>query len=172
MLEEASHALAEISRALSNPLIAVGVVVGAVVLGTSGWFAARRWAWRPVPSVCAGLSLGVVLGVTFSRTLPDWAGRDEFCRVNGFSLHGSAELLNALLLVPLVFFAVLATRRPLAVAVSGVALSAMIEIVQPLTRRGLCEMQDFLNNSTGAVVAAVLAAGLVALDRRDRVAAR
>lgn len=59
--------------------------------------------------------------MTFSRTLPDWAGRDGFCHVNGFSLHGSAELLNDLLFMPLVFFAVLATRRPVAVLVSAVA---------------------------------------------------
>ncbi|SDG03912.1 VanZ like family protein [Lentzea fradiae] len=172
VVEEAWYALLQISEALSNPLIAAGVVLGAVALGAGGWFAAVRCGWRPVPSVLAGISLGVVLGVTFSRTLPDWAGRDQFCQLNGFSLNGSAELLNALLFVPLVFCAVLATRRPLAVAVSGVALSAVIEIVQPLTRRGLCETQDFLNNSAGAVVAAALAAGVVVLERRRRAVAR
>lgn len=158
--------LNEVLSALSNPLIAGGVVIGAVAFGLGARWLARRNGWRPVPSVLAGISLGVVLGVTFSRTLPDWAGREEFCHLNGFSLHGSSEVLNALLFVPLVFFAVLATRRPLAVLGAAVALSAVIEIVQPLTRRGLCETQDFLNNSFGAVVAAVLAAGVVALGRR------
>jgi hypothetical protein len=165
--------LGEVLRALSNPLIAVGVVVGIIVLGPAGWFAARRYRWRPVPSVLAGISLGVVLGVTFSRTLPDWAGRDGFCHINAFSLTGSSELLNAVLFVPLVFFAVLATRRPLPVLVSAIALSAAIEVVQQLTRRGLCETQDFLNNSAGAVVATAAAAAVVAVvQRRGTVAAR
>ncbi|WP_434445489.1 VanZ family protein [Lentzea sp. E54] len=171
MLDQVWWALEAIAHALANPLIAAGVVAGAVVLGAGAWFAARRYRWRPVPSVLAGISLGVVLGVTFSRTLPDWAGQ-EFCQLNGFSLRGSAELLNALLFVPLVFCAVLATHRPLAVAASAVALSAVIEIVQPLTRRGLCETQDFFNNSAGAVVAAALAAGVLVLERRRRVVAR
>lgn len=171
MLDQVWWAFDEVFSALSNPLIAGGVVVGGVALGFGGRLAARRAGWRPVPSALAGISLGVVLGVTFSRTLPDWAGRDAFCQFNGFSLHGSAELLNALLFVPLVFCAVLATRRPVAVLVSAVALSAAVEVVQPLTRRGLCETQDFLNNSAGAVAAAVLAAGVLAAHRR-RAAAR
>ncbi|ANZ41555.1 hypothetical protein BBK82_42005 [Lentzea guizhouensis] len=172
MLDKVGWAVGAVLGALSNPLIAGGVVAGAVVLGTGGWFAARRFWWRPVPSVLAGISLGVVLGVTFSRTLPDWAGRDEFCQLNGFSLHGSAELLNAMLFVPLVFFAVLATRRPLAVLGLAIALSAVVEVLQPLTRRGLCETQDFLNNSAGAVVAAVVAAGVLALGRRPAAVVR
>jgi VanZ like family. len=155
--------------ALSNPLIACGVVAGA--LGTGGRGAVRGAEVRVAAgsAVMAGISLGVVLGVTFSRTLPEWAGK-EFCHLNGFSLHGATELLNALLFVPLVFCAVLATRRPLAVLGSAVALSAVIEIVQPLTRRGLCETQDFFNNSAGAVVAAALAAGVLALRDRAKAA--
>ncbi|USX54900.1 VanZ family protein [Lentzea sp. HUAS12] len=166
-----SSVVGEIGRALENPLIAGGLLVGAVVLGLGAGFAARRFGWRPVPAVFAGIFLGVVLGVTLSRAVPDWAQwpGHEFCHVNGFSLNGSGELLNALLFVPLVWCAVLATRRPLAVAVSAVALSASIEVVQPLIGRGLCETQDFLNNSAGAVVAAVAAAGYLVL--RDRTAA-
>lgn len=161
--------LDQIVQALASPLIAGGVVFGGVALGFVARYAARRYGWRPVPSVLAGISLGIVLGVTFSRTLPDWAGREEFCHLNGFSLHGSSELLNALLFVPLVFFAVLATRRPVVVTVAAVALSAVIEIAQPLTRRGLCETQDFFNNSAGAVVAALVAVGVL-MVRRSAVA--
>ncbi|MFD5828484.1 VanZ family protein [Lentzea sp. NPDC060358] len=170
MVEQLGWVLDEVVSALSNPLIAAGVVAGIVVLGPAAWFAARRYRWRPGPAALAGISLGVVLGVTFSRTLPDWAGRDGFCHLNTFSLHGSSELLNALLFVPLVLFAVLATRKPWAVLVSAIALSAAIEVVQPLTRRGLCETQDFLNNSAGAVVAAVAAAAVLAVARRRRAA--
>jgi hypothetical protein len=156
---------------LSDPLTAGGVVVATVVLGASAWFAARRFGWRPVPSVFAGIFLGVVLALTFSRSQPSWAlVGTEFCLVNGFSLHGVSELFNALVFMPLVWCAALATRRPLAVLVSAVALSAVIEVLQPLVGRGMCETQDLFNNSAGAVVAAALAAGYVAL--RDRRAVR
>jgi hypothetical protein len=167
VLDQVRWALDAIVFVLSDPVTAGGVVVGVVVLGASGWFAARRFGWRPTFSVFAGISLGVALALTFARSLPSWAlVGTEFCLLNGFSLHGVSELFNALLFVPLVWCAVLATRRPLAVLVSAVALSAAIEVLQPLVGRGLCETQDFFNNSAGAVVAAALAAGYVALHDR------
>lgn len=169
MLDQVWWALDAIVFVFSDPLTAGGVVVGSAALGAGAWFAARRFGWRPVPSVFAGIFLGVVLAVTFSRSQPSWAlVGTQFCLLNGFSLHGVSELFNALLFVPLVWCAVLAARRPLAVLVSAVALSAAIEVLQPLIGRGLCETRDLLNNSAGAVVAAALAAGHVAL--RDRAA--
>jgi hypothetical protein len=169
VLDQVRWALDAVVFVFSDPLTVGGVVVAAVVLGTSAWFAARRLGWRPVLSVFAGISLGVVLAVTFSRSQPSWAlVGTQFCVLNGFSLHGVSELFNALLFMPLVWCAVLATRRPIAVLVSAVALSAMIEVLQPLVGRGLCETRDLLNNSAGAVVAAALAAGYLAW--RDRTA--
>ncbi len=169
MLDQVRWALDAVVFVFSDPLTAGGAVAGAVVLGVSAWFAARRFGWRPVPSVFAGIFLGVVLALTFSRSQPSWAlVGTQFCLFNGFSLHGVSELFNALLFVPPVWCAALATRRPLVVLVSAVALSAVIEVLQPLVGRGLCETQDLFNNSAGAVVAAALAAGYVAL--RDRTA--
>jgi hypothetical protein len=171
VLDQVRWALDAVVFVLSDPVTSGGVVVGAVVLGTSAWFAARRFGWRPVLSVFAGIFLGLVLALTFSRSQPSWALVGlQFCLLNGFSLDGVSELFNALLFVPLVWCAVLATRRPLAVLVSAVALSAVIEVLQPLVGRGLCETQDLFNNSAGAVVAAALAAGYLAL--RDRMAVR
>ena len=165
-------AFSTVMSTLANPLIAAGVLVGMVVLGVAGLLAARRWGWRPVPSVLAGISLGVVVGVTLSRTPPDWmrvyAVDGPFCHLSGFSLNGSNELLNVLLFMPLAFFAVLATRRALPVAVLAVGLSVLIELVQSLTNRGVCETQDLLNNTVGVVVAAGAAALLVPLTS-DRV---
>ncbi|GHH39005.1 VanZ family protein [Lentzea cavernae] len=172
MLDQVRWALDAIVFVLSDPLTAGGLVVGAVVLGASGWFAARRFGWRPVHSVFAGVLLGLVLALTFWRSQPSWAlVGTQFCVLNGFSLHGVSELFNALLFVPLVWCAALATRRPLAVMVSAVGSSALIEVLQPLVGRGLCETRDLFNNSAGAVVAAALAAGYLALrDRREVVA--
>ncbi|MCA1188746.1 MULTISPECIES: VanZ family protein [unclassified Saccharopolyspora] len=86
---------------------------------------------------------------------------EPFCQLNGFSMAGGNELSNVLLFVPLVFFAVLATRKPLVVLVSAIGLSAAIELLQVATNRGVCETQDFLNNSVGAAVAAAVAATLI-----------
>ncbi|GAA4864165.1 VanZ family protein [Saccharopolyspora cebuensis] len=165
-----------VENTLSNPLILVGMLVGVVLLGAAGLVAARRWGWRPVPSVLAGMSLGAVLGVTLSRTRPDYASmpgvrviEEPFCQLNGFSMMGGNELWNVLLFVPLVFFAVLATRRPLPVLASAIGLGVVIELVQQIANRGVCETQDLLNNVVGAVVAAAVAALLT--RRRGKEAA-
>jgi hypothetical protein len=162
--------LATVANLLATPLVAAGVLLGTVSLGLGALLAARRWRWRPVPAVLAGASLGVVLGVTLSRRRSDFdptsgiTGLDEpVCLLNGFSVDGGNELLNVLLFVPLVFFAAFATRRPVSVLGAGVGLSALIELVQTMTARGVCETQDLLNNAVGALVAAVAAAGLLAL---------
>ena len=77
MLDQVRYAVVFV---FSDPLTAGGVVVGAVVLGASGWFAARRFGWRPIPSVFAGIFLGLVLALTFSRSQPSWAlVGTEFC---------------------------------------------------------------------------------------------
>ena len=171
MVDQVRQALDAVVFVFSDPLTAGGAVAGAVVLGASGWWVARRFGWRPVPATFAGIFLGVVFALTFSRSQPGWAlVGTEFCLLNGFSLNGVSELFNGLLFVPVVWCAVLATRRPLAVLISAVALSAAIEVLQPLVGRGLCETQDLFNNSAGAVVAAALAAGYLAL--RDRTAPR
>lgn len=170
--------LAVASSVLRNPLILAGIVVGVVVAGVAGWWAAGRFGWRRGPSLGAGVSLGVALGVTMSRTLPDYAAMSgvvvaeaPFCQINGLSLQGANEVLNVLLFMPAVVFGVLAVRRVWPVLVSAVALSAVIELVQPITGRGICETQDFLNNTLGAAVAAA-AAGAVLVLRRSRVAAQ
>lgn len=71
MLDQLGWAVDAVLHELANPLIAGGMVAGAVGLGWGARLAARRYGWRPVPSVLAGIFLCVVLGVTFSRTLPD-----------------------------------------------------------------------------------------------------
>ncbi|MFT7837801.1 VanZ family protein [Saccharothrix sp. BKS2] len=173
MLEQIRWAIGAVLRFLSDPLIASGVCVGSAALGFTAWLTARRFGRRPVPAVLAGLFLGLVLGVTFSRTTSNHSGQPgvveldrTFCHINGFSLHGTNELLNAVLFMPLVLCAVLATRRPLAVFGAAAALSALIELGQPLVDRGLCETQDFLNNTAGSLAAAGVAAGLLALRKR------
>lgn len=73
--------------ALSNPLILIGTLVGLALLSTAGLMAARRWGWRPVPSVLAGASLGVVL----ARPSPAPGRTTRRCPECGWSRNRSAS---------------------------------------------------------------------------------
>jgi glycopeptide antibiotics resistance protein len=81
----------------------------------------------------------------------------------------SVEMVaNVALLFPLVYFAALATRRPLLMLAAGVALSAGIETLQALVRSlgRACTGNDWAMNSAGAAGAALLAGCTIALANR------
>ncbi|GAA1337785.1 VanZ family protein [Saccharothrix algeriensis] len=161
---------------LSRPAVVAAVFLGCVVFGTSALAVARWRGWRPAPSVLAGCGLALALAVTLARPgvldvavlTADPVGT---CLDNDFSLTGSLERLNLVMLVPFAFFATLATRRPLVVALLSAGFSGAVEVVQSATGVGVCEAQDFYNNTVGAV-AGVLAGWLVAVvaggSRGDR----
>jgi hypothetical protein len=78
------------------------------------------------------------------------------------------ELANvALFLVP-VFFAALATRRPLVMFMAGAGLSALVEALQGLipSLGRACDSYDWVVNTLGAAVGALLALGVLALAKR------
>jgi glycopeptide antibiotics resistance protein len=56
--------------------------------------------------------------------------------------------------MPFAFFATLSTRRPISVMVLSAVISGGIEITQAWTGLGVCQKQDFMNNTLGAVLAA------------------
>jgi glycopeptide antibiotics resistance protein len=70
--------------------------------------------------------------------------------------------------MPFAFFGTLATRRPITLAVVATFLSAGIEITQAWTGVGVCQKQDFLNNSVGAAIAALVAWLLLVFLGRNR----
>jgi hypothetical protein len=75
---------------------------------------------------------------------------------------------NVLMFVPVGFFAVLASRRPVVVAVIGLLAPGAIELGQVLIGGGRdCAANDWLNNATGALLGVV--AGVVALRWRATV---
>lgn len=77
---------------------------------------------------------------------------------------GRVELAaNVVLFVAPVLFAVVATRRPLLVAAAGSGLSVLVETVQALVPAlgRSCSTNDWLSNTIGVVIGAVL--GMVAL---------
>jgi hypothetical protein len=141
-------------------LIAVVCVgVGYVVLR------ARRYGQRILWALVA-LSMVPVVALTLTPV----SGRVFVVCVFQFSMptFGSVELLaNVALLFAPVYFAALATRRPLSMLSAGVVLSAAIEAVQALLGDigRSCDTNDWVMNSAGAVVAALLAWATMAVAR-------
>ncbi len=156
----------------SGPLLVAGLLVGCPLLACLGWLTGRRRGWATGPAAIAGAGLALALVVTLCRLPPQPYGPEvtpvvePFCHLNGFSLAGSNELLNALMLIPFAFFATLATRNPLAVMLVSITLSGLIELTQGVTGAGICETQDFFNNSAGAIVAAIAGWVVTSLSRR------
>jgi VanZ family protein len=86
------------------------------------------------------------------------------------SFHSVESLANVMLLFPAVYFASLATRRPLLMFAAGAALSAAIEVFQglvPAIGRS-CDTNDWAMNAAGAAVAALVAGATLALADRAR----
>lgn len=118
-----------------------------------------------------GLAVLSVLPVVGLTLVPAASRVDRVVCVAQFAVPtlGSVELLaNVALFVPPVFFATLATRRPLSMLLAGAGTSAAIEAVQavlPVIGRA-CDTNDWAMNTAGTVLAVVLASGTIALDRR------
>jgi hypothetical protein len=140
----------------ARPDVTAALLLGGLVLGALALLAAHVLRWNKIASVVAGFALALALSVTLVR--PFWGELRlgdplRACVPGVFSIAGSGALLNFVMLMPLGFFGVLATRRPLLVALACVSVSAGIEIAQAVFELGVCDGQDFLNNSVGAAVA-------------------
>lgn len=130
--------------------------VGQVLL----WTGRSGWLWAAV-----ALTAVPVLVLTLTPS----SGTLQRCTVQ-FSVPrlGSVELLaNVALLLPLTFFAALASRRPGLTLIGGMALSATIEALQALVPAigRSCDTNDWSMNTLGALVAASLGWALLALNR-------
>jgi glycopeptide antibiotics resistance protein len=147
-----------------SALVPVTLVLIALVCAGVGYLFLRS---RKVMWTLATLS---VLPV-FALTLVPTSGRAyETCAVQ-FSLPslGTVELLaNVALFFPPVFFAALATRRPLLMLVAGTGLSAALEALQALVPAigRSCDTNDWMMNTIGAVAGTLVAWGTIALNAK------
>jgi VanZ family protein len=126
---------------------------------------------RPALRTLSVLAVLPVLGLTLVPDLKFTPGESDGirCAVQfGVPTLNILELANvALFLVP-VFFAALATRRPLVLFAAGAGLSALIEALQgliPALGRA-CDTDDWVVNTLGAAAGALLALGVLALAKR------
>lgn len=146
-------------------LVRVLFVVAVVACFVLGWLLHR--VREPLPlAVLATIGLLGALALTLSPS----SGRAAlFCTVQ-FSVpfKGLETLANVAIMVPLTLFAALWLRRPLAVfgAVSG--LSAFIELFQALvpTLGRACDTNDWLMNTVGATLGALLATVILSVEAR------
>jgi hypothetical protein len=146
---------------LSQPEAVAALFAGSVFLGAVGFVVARWRGWAALPAVLAGCGLALAVAVTLARPGGSFtlATTDPIgmCVGNEFSLTGSLERLNLVMMAPFAFFATLATRRPVAVLGVSAAFSGGVEFLQALTAIGVCEAQDFYNNTVGAFFAVLVA---------------
>ncbi|MFD2470656.1 VanZ family protein [Amycolatopsis silviterrae] len=84
------------------------------------------------------------------------------------TLTSVEPLANLALFFPPVFFAALATRRPVLMLAAGAGLSAGIEAVQALVPAigRACDTNDWEMNTVGAILAVLLASGTIVLANR------
>ena len=140
--------------------LAVGILVGGFLLARRGARGRRIAGVLALPTTAAALAL----------TLAPESGatsRDAFCFVG---VEGSlfGDTANTAMLFPTAFLAAVATRAPLPVLAATSGLSALIELVQgaatALNRS--CDLSDWVTNTGGAVVGALLAWAVLLVVRR------
>jgi len=141
-----------------SALVPVAILLVALVCAVLGLLFAGR---RRILWALAGVSLVPVFALTL---VPTGRTIDEIVCTVQFSLPtlGAVELLaNVALFLPPVCFAALASRRPLTMLAAGSALSAVIEALQALVPAigRACDTNDWLMNTLGAILGALLAAG-------------
>ncbi len=150
---------------LGHPWVAPAALVILVVAGplVGGWLVRRpRLAW-----LLAGASLLAVAALTL---VPVDRETYATCTIQWtLPTPGRVELFaNLVLFVPPALLAGVATRRPALVALAGSALSAALEAVQavvPAIGRS-CDTTDWLCNTMGALIGALLAWVALGLARR------
>lgn len=170
------HGGAEVDLAetiLRQPGVLAAIVAGSLLFGVFGWLVAAWLGWSRTATALAGCGLALALGVTLARpgfrlSRADLHHPLAACVNDAFSLDGGLQLLNFAMLMPFALFATLASRRPLTTLACCALLSGGIEVIQAATSVGVCQKQDFLNNTVGAVLAVVVGWGLLALIGRTR----
>ncbi|WP_210508213.1 VanZ family protein [Naasia sp. SYSU D00057] len=150
---------------LANPWLTPTALVVVVVLGpvVGVWLVGR-------PRLALGLAALSLLPVAALTLVPVQRELYEFCAVQwSLPTPGRVELFaNVVLFVVPVLLAGVGTRRPLLVLAAASGLSALLEAFQAVVP-GIgrsCDTNDWLCNTIGASIGAVLALAALAIVRR------
>ncbi|MFJ3792318.1 VanZ family protein [Kitasatospora sp. NPDC090091] len=163
---EAAPPMLEASLSAVPDLLPFFLVFALLLVPLARWQGGRR-ELPPVATVLWALGGAGVLAVTLTPIAG--AHPAPSCAYGPGAWQnalGPQGLMNAALFGVPALFAVLALRRPFAVAAGAVVASAALETAQALLRTGrACDAADLLANVAGALLGVVLAAGWLALRR-------
>lgn len=145
-------------------LALVAVVVFRPLADRLGWPRLATLGTLLAAAVIATLTFPPAPGASFGGLAP---GELPSCLDALFSPRGlwygltatedrGERIGNVLMFVPLTFFATLASRRPVVVALAGMALPVLVELTQAFLNVGRdCVGYDWVNNAIGALLGAV-----------------
>jgi hypothetical protein len=162
--------------AWNNPRIFPVFIFLSILTGFFYRRVAMDRGWRSWETLGAGIALAGALAVTL--TPPEWDAKERAAcllappgRLGLFQLPDlNPESLNALLLLPFGFFAVLATRRAWPALLPVILLPVFIELVQALLPAldRTCNLQDAINNLSGGLLGIGLGLTVILAQGRIR----
>jgi glycopeptide antibiotics resistance protein len=175
MLEQLRLALTTSPIAL--PALLIGVLFAVVAFLPLS----RAFHWSPLWTLLMLLSIAPILAFTLppdTSTVPVGAGG----RLRYFfglfldpanvdrQIHSigsnNERVANLLLFIPAGFFATLATRHPVRIALAGIAIPFLIETYQTISGVRVGSAADWLHNCGGTLIGVVAACVLLPLTRR------
>jgi glycopeptide antibiotics resistance protein len=175
--------LEQLRLGLALPDVLPALLAGVVFAAVAFLPLARRYGRSPLWTLLALLAIAPILAFTVpprASTVPAGA----VARLIGFvglflnpwnvaheiAVAGSDDerVANLLLYVPAGFFATLATRRPVRIALAGVSTPFLIESWQAVSGSRIAAASDWLHNSAGALLGVLVAAVLLPLTRSYR----
>lgn len=149
------------------PWMTTAALVGLIALGP---VAGARLVPRPqFTRVLLGLS---IMAVALLTLVPTSRELSVGCTMEwDVPSLGAVELIaNVILFVPVALLAGVLTRRPLVVLLVASGASVLVETVQALAPAlgRSCSTNDWLSNTLGALLGALLAAAALRIERRAR----
>jgi glycopeptide antibiotics resistance protein len=167
----------------SSPIALPALLVGVLFAFVAFLPLSRAFRWSPTLTLLMLLSVAPVLAFTLppdASTVPVGAGvrlRYFFgLFLDPVNVHrqidaigsNSERMANLILFVPAGFFATLATRRPLRIALAGIAIPFLIETWQAISGVRVGSAADWLHNCGGTLIGVVAATVFLPLGRRPR----
>lgn len=156
------------------------VLVAGTVLSLLLWQPLARWRrWQPAVTLASLLWLTVTLALTVTpkghdppiglyACIPNDVHDLVFYNIFPTSGGLAGALLNLLLMLPLTFSLVLATRRVRPAVVVAVLLPFAVEFTQTHLPGRYCNLPDVLTNSVGALLGVALGWSALRLLRQAR----
>lgn len=159
---------------LDDPAVSGGLVVGAVVAVVLWPTVVRRTEWSRWWTLPMLLGIAWYVATTLTPSGGHFGSTTSVgqCLTDVVNITGSLDRMggeqiwaNVLFTMPAAFFTVLATRRTWPVALIGLLVPAVVEVLQSTLLARECDGTDWVAAAGGAVLGAVLATASFALPQ-------